>query len=174
MESYLDLNQPVGTDGLYVETLGDRGLSPERILTVEGGLHDETLRWMQADLAAYWSRVTDLIYLQDIELSLSPFDPASAGFQAGTTRFGNLDPVYRALGLEADVHLFPLDGLDLYANGTLQRMTEEVAGLEGQPRRELAQPLPGRPQRAPAPARRPDLEAARLRRRDRRAAHRRG
>ncbi|MBL8616492.1 MAG: TonB-dependent receptor [Deltaproteobacteria bacterium] len=128
MESYLDLNQPVGTDGLYVETRGDRDLGPERILTVEGGVHDETFRWMQADLAAYWSRVTDLIYLQDIELSLSPFDPAAAGFQAGTTRFGNLDPIYRALGLEGDLHLFPLDGLDLYANGTLQRMTEEVGG----------------------------------------------
>lgn len=130
MESYLDLNQPVGTDGVFVSTRGDRGLLPERIFTVEGGLHDESLPWMQADLAAYWNRVTDLIYLQDIVGELSPFDPAEGGFSAGQTQFGNLEPVYSAVGLELDTRFFPTDGLDLYANGTLQRVTESEAALQ--------------------------------------------
>lgn len=124
MESYLDLNQPVGTDGVFVSTRGDRNLLPERIFTVEGGLHDESLPWMQADLAGYWNRVTDLIYLQDIVGELVPFDPTEAGFSAGQTRFGNLAPVYSAVGVELDTRFFPTDGLDLYANATLQRVTE--------------------------------------------------
>ena len=130
MESYLDLNQPVGTDGVFVSTRGDRNLLPERIFTVEGGLHDESLPWMQADVAAYWNRVTDLIYLQDIEAALVPFDPVEAGFSAGQTSFGNLDPVYSAVGLELDTRFFPTDGLDLYANATLQRVTEAQDNVE--------------------------------------------
>ncbi len=121
MESYLDLDQQVEADALFVRTLGNRNLDPERIFTVEAGVHDESTDVHRVDLALYYNRVTDLIFVQDIVPSTNPYDPEANGFAIGSTTFGNLAPVYDGFGAELDTRFFPVDGLDLYANASVQR-----------------------------------------------------
>lgn len=134
MESYLDLAQPTDADGIYVRTLGDTTLSPERILTGEIGLHDESTGFHMADAAVYVNRVTDLIYLTDVEGEVAFYNPDLDGFSAGSTGFTNLAPVYTAYGAELDARVFPLDGLDLYANLALEKVQEDDEGVVVQDR----------------------------------------
>lgn len=118
MESYLDLFQPVnGQDGVTVRTLGDRTLVPERVLTVEAGIHDESSDFHAADLTVYANQVSDLINLTDVDpAGVTDLVPDKEAFAAGTTSFTNLEEDYRGVGIEADTRLYPVDGLDLYAN----------------------------------------------------------
>ena len=128
MESYLELEQPTDADGLYVDTLGNTELAPERILTGEVGVHDASSRFHEADAAAYFNRVTELIYVTDLTPQVTPYDPEDDGFAAGSTGFVNLPPVYTALGFELEGRFFPVVGLDLYANGAVERITETTDG----------------------------------------------
>jgi outer membrane cobalamin receptor len=127
MESYTDLNQPTSSDGAFIRTKGDVNIVPERVFTTELGVHDESTSFHRADVAAYVNRVSDLIYVTDVEAPTAEdtfYSAAERGFAAGTTRFGNLSPLYLSYGVEAEAQVFPVDGLDLFANVTLQRTTE--------------------------------------------------
>ena len=127
MESYLDLDQPVA-DGAFVRTLGDRELVPERTVTGELGVHDESSRYHRADVVAYVNRVSNLIYVQDITPVPPAFDAGKNGFAAGATTFGNLTPLYTGVGAEVDTRFFPADGFDISANLNVQRIYEDTAG----------------------------------------------
>lgn len=129
MESYLDLQQPTEADGIFVDTLGNRELLPERILTGEIGLHDASSRLFEGDLALYVNRVTDLIYVGDLVRTITPFDPEANGFSAGSTTFTNLAPSYTAMGGELEGRIFPSDGLDVYANAAVERILESDGGV---------------------------------------------
>lgn len=129
MESYLDLQQPTEADGIYVDTLGNKELAPERILTAEVGLHDASSRRFEGDAAFYVNRVTDLIYVTDLSPEISSFNPENNGFSAGSTGFVNLPPTYTAMGGELEGRVFPIDGLDLYANGAVERVLESEEGV---------------------------------------------
>lgn len=129
VESYIDLAQATDADGVYIQTDGNPDLAPERILTGEVGVHDASTAFHEADLAAYVSRVTDLIYVTDVALGVSPYSPEENGYAAGTTAFTNLPQTWLAWGVEAEGRLFPVDGLDLYANGAFERVTENDAGV---------------------------------------------
>ncbi len=129
MESYLDLQQPTEADGIYVDTLGNKELAPERILTAEVGLHDASSRRFEGDAAFYVNRVTDLIYVTDLSPEISSFNPENNGFSAGSTGFVNLPPTYTAMGGELEGRVFPIDGLDLYANGAVERILESEEGV---------------------------------------------
>jgi iron complex outermembrane receptor protein len=131
MESFTDLNQPTSADGVFIRTKGDsEGIVPERVFTTELGIHDESTAYHRADVAAYVNRVSDLIYVQDVvppEADDLFYSPDERGFAGGTTSFGNLSPLYLSYGVEAEAQVFPVDGLDLFANVTLQR-TQETDG----------------------------------------------
>jgi iron complex outermembrane receptor protein len=128
IETYTDLNQNTSADGIYVRTLGDTSLLPERILTGEVGLHDESTTYHMADVAAYVNRVTNLIGFTDVAPELHFYDPDANGYDAGTTGFVNLKPTYLAVGGEADARVFPFDGVDLYANVAVERILEQEDG----------------------------------------------
>lgn len=123
IESYMDFNLPTSADGAYIRDLGNLTLRPERITTVELGLHDESTLFHSADLVLYYNRVENLIFLDDVTPSLTPYNPENKGFQAGTTGWINQDERYDGLGLEADLELYPVDGLDVFANLRLGRIT---------------------------------------------------
>ena len=107
---------------------GAPGLDPERIVTVELGAHDQSSPWHAADVTVFWNRVTHLIGLDDVTATLGPYDPATNGFQAGTTGWINRDEIYDAFGGEAEIEVFPVDGLDAFANLSLQRIFERADG----------------------------------------------
>lgn len=147
VESYMDFNLGTSADGFFIRDVGgridsdgnvlgprDEGLDPERIVTVELGAHDESSNFHVADVALYWNRVTDLIGLQDVTPSLSPYDPDSRGFLAGTTGWVNLSDLrYDAFGGEIDLRFFPVNGLDLIANASIQRILERAEGQDPVP-----------------------------------------
>jgi len=131
MESYLDLYQPVsGASGVAVHTLGDdTTLLPERVLTIEAGLHDESSDIHSADVTVYTNKVTNLIGLTDVEpVDSRVFSSEHEAFVAGTTSFYNEALVYRGVGVEADARLFPVNGLDLYTNVAVGRILQDDAG----------------------------------------------
>ncbi|HMV67509.1 MAG TPA: TonB-dependent receptor, partial [Myxococcota bacterium] len=131
VESYMDFALDTSVPGYYLRDYGGEtnpaspGLSPERIVNVELGVHDTSSRYHRADAAVYWNRVTDLIGLADVTPSLAPFDPARNGWEAGTTGWVNqTDLTYDAIGGEAEVVVFPVDGLDVFGNVALERVLE--------------------------------------------------
>jgi iron complex outermembrane receptor protein len=118
-ENYLSQPIPTDVEAVAVLTRGNLDLGPERILSAEVGyLNQPVNNRYELEAAAYVNRVTDLIQLS----SASPWtDPATAydprGFYyAGTTHFENLADAYTALGGELGGRVYPLDGLDAYAN----------------------------------------------------------
>ncbi len=136
VESYMDFALDTSADGFYIRDLGgavrtpgEQQLSPERIVTLEVGAHDESSVWYTGDVAVYWNRVTDLIGLADVTPSIGPYDPANNGFQAGTTGWENLTGIrYDAIGGELDLRFFPANGLDVFTNLSLQRILETSDG----------------------------------------------
>ncbi len=124
MESYLELYQPVsGADAVNVLTLGNTALAPERLLSVEAGVHDESTTRHAADLTVYANQVKGLMGLSDVDPGgRSELLPDQTSFTAGTTNFINESELYRGYGLEGDLRLFPVTGLDLYANLSLGRV----------------------------------------------------
>ena len=125
MESYLDFYQPADVDGVNVHIVGNENLLPERIFTAEVGIHDESSAYHRADVALYMNRISDIIFVTSVVPEINAYNPDVNAFVAGTTAFDNLSPVSTAYGVELDGRLFPIDGLDLFANLALQRVREE-------------------------------------------------
>jgi outer membrane receptor for ferrienterochelin and colicin len=133
VESYVNLNQPSSVDGVYVRTLGDTTLLPERVLTGEVGVHDESTAYHQADATVFVNRVQELIVLRDMEPEVAPYDPEAGGFAAGNTGFRNDDASFLGYGVELDGRVFPVDGVDVYANLALTRIQRTSEDADGQP-----------------------------------------
>ena len=129
MESYSDLAQPGPVDGVYIDTQGSEELLPERISTVEVGVHDESTNFHRADVAAYYNHVSDLIFVTGLDAQTNFYDSEDNGFDVGTVYFTNLTARYDAWGVEAEGHTFPVDGVDIYANVDVQRIIEKDGGV---------------------------------------------
>lgn len=130
LESYLDLELPVASDATYVRVYGDTALDPERIATAELGVHDESTAWHTADATIYVNRVTKLIGLGSIEPVVVPFDEDESAWLIGIDSFQNLGAAYLGYGAELDLRLFPVDGLDVYANLDLQQIRDDAGELD--------------------------------------------
>lgn len=125
LESYMDfdLNNPAA-DGVYIRDLGDsQTLSPERITTVELGVHDESTYFHTADAVVYMNQVHSLIELDAINKEVNVFQEGPNGIEFGQTGWVNIDDTYTGLGAEAELELYPTDGLDVHTNAALQRTT---------------------------------------------------
>lgn len=131
IESYMDfaLNNPAA-DGVYIrdvggsDVIGTTPLQPERIQTFEVGVHDESSYLHTADVVVYMNRVRNLIGLDALTSEAGAYDPQQNGFLAGQTGWINLVETYTGTGVEADLELYPTDGLDLVANVNLAHVTE--------------------------------------------------
>ena len=62
---------------------------------------------------------------------IAPFDEEDGRFLVGTDRFVNLDTVYTGYGAELDTRVFPVDGLDLYANLDVQQVRDDAGAIDG-------------------------------------------
>lgn len=129
IESYMGFALPTPVDGLYIEDYGNQDLAPERIGTLELGIHDESTDYHVADAVVYVARVTDLIGLDDVTTGIYPFDPEESGIKVGETGWINETAVSTAYGAEGEIEVFPADGVDLFGNVAL-RQTRETDGDE--------------------------------------------
>ncbi|TNE91059.1 MAG: TonB-dependent receptor [Deltaproteobacteria bacterium] len=127
-ESYVDFRLPTGVDGVYIQDTGSVDLAPERTVTAEIGFHDESTLYHTADVAVYYNRVTNFIFLRSVTPEAAFYVEDEIGYIAGSSGFENTSPVVNVMGLEAEAELFPTDGLDIYANATLTRLVENDGG----------------------------------------------
>jgi iron complex outermembrane recepter protein len=127
IESYMDfnLNNPAA-DGVFIRDVGNRNLVPERITTVEVGIHDESTYYHTADAVLYMNQVSELIFLQDVDRDVYFYDPNANGYQIGTTGWENRDETYTGLGAEAELELYPTDGLDVFGNLNIMGVSEKL------------------------------------------------
>jgi outer membrane cobalamin receptor len=124
VESYMDFRIPTGVNGVFLRDFGDQGLRPERVLTGEIGLHDESSDIHTADVAVFVNRLDGLIGLAPVTPVALPYDPVGGGWAAGSTGWVNTAPVYLGYGVEAEGELFPTDGVDLYGSVALTHYSE--------------------------------------------------
>lgn len=124
VESYLGFDTPTSLDAAYIAGAPNRKLLPERIVTLELGAHDESTPYHRVDVVGYYNRVTNLIATADIASTVLPYDPRSDGYPIGVNTFQNLDPVHHGYGSEAELELYPADGVDLFANGSVNRVVQ--------------------------------------------------
>jgi iron complex outermembrane receptor protein len=133
LESYLSLPNPTPLAGAFVDARGSEvagiDLSPESILSAEVGYRNADSELFDVEVSAYYNRVQDLIVLSDIDRfelhdfvgGPAEYDEGVAGFPVGTITFANESATYDVIGGEIGTRLYPVRGLDVYANYALNR-----------------------------------------------------
>jgi iron complex outermembrane receptor protein len=141
LESYLGIpvQLPISggalvTQGLPADHPGFR-LHPEQILTTEVGYLNSQSDYFTLDTAAFFNHVENLIELSPIQ-AVSIGDLASPSTPTGPSPSTGLYPIflngfqnqcqrYNVVGAELGARAFPFEGLDLYGNYTLMRVTQD-------------------------------------------------
>ncbi len=134
LESYIATPIPTTTDAVVVRNAGNLNLLPERVLATEVGWRSEpaSSRY-QLEGAAYFNRISSLIQLSELQpwpAGMSNYDPAAGVWYAGDTTYINAGEDYDALGFELGGKVFPAEGLDLYGNGTVEKIDQGGTSIE--------------------------------------------
>ena len=134
LESYLQLPLATPIAGAQVvslgsepsaELLGTRRLTPERILSAELGYRNADSDYFDFGVSAYYNRVTDLVLLGQVRPfnlgdqttnGLAGYDIGTSRFTLGTIGFQNDPTEYDVIGGELETRIYPVRGLDVYAN----------------------------------------------------------
>lgn len=98
-------------------------LKPERVLSAEVGYVNQEADWLSLNTAAYYNRVTDLVVL-DVAPPVTPtdrignplFDSRTGRYTVALTSFTNQCAEFNVFGGEVGARVFPVTGLDLFAN----------------------------------------------------------
>ena len=84
--------------------------------------------WHDLDIALYFNHLSDLITLRDVELSINGYSNQGRGYAIGDTGFDNADStIFYGMGGELDDSIYPVDGLDLFTNISVQNILEQNA-----------------------------------------------
>jgi iron complex outermembrane receptor protein len=133
LESYLDLRTQTPIAGVAADGVGSviqqarRGaapLRPEEIISAEVGYRYAESDYFDVDVSAYYNHVKDLVILDDLTpYSLADFASGSSTFDDETATFGvgalgyvNDPTVFHVVGGEVAARIYPVTGLDVYAN----------------------------------------------------------
>jgi iron complex outermembrane receptor protein len=141
LESYLRLpiQLPVTGVGQFSEGVrrDDPGfiVNAERMVSAELGYLNQESDIVTFDASLYYNRVTNLIQLAgNRPLTVADFpgagrqDQATGLYPVGFGGWENQCQAYNLYGGEAGVRTFPIEGLDLYANYTLNRQSQDDSG----------------------------------------------
>lgn len=138
LESYLQLPIQLPVTGAAHVSEGVRSEDPgfklnaERIISAELGYLNQESEFFVLDTAVYYNRVSNLIQLAD-NRPITVGDISSAGGQNPETGlypvalggWDNQCQAYNVYGGEAGVRTFPSEGLDVYANYTLNLLQQD-------------------------------------------------
>jgi iron complex outermembrane receptor protein len=132
LESYLRLPVQLPVAGTASNIDGVRRddpsfiVQPERILSAELGYLNQDSEYFTAEAAAYFNRVSSLIQLSSNRpITVADFpvagvqDQATGFYPAGFGGWENQCQAYNVFGGELGMHTFPVEGLDVYGNYTL-------------------------------------------------------
>jgi iron complex outermembrane receptor protein len=118
---------PQGSVSSIVDTLRNGRIQPEGILTAELGYLNQMSEYFSVDVAAYYNRITDLVTLapptfltpsQRLE-GLGNFDALTGRFPVQYSAQVNQCVDYNVVGGELGARVFPVTGLDIFANYAL-------------------------------------------------------
>ena len=141
LESYLALPVQLPVTGTAQIAEGVRREDPgfilnaERIVNAEIGYLNQETDYFIVDLTAFYNRVSSLVQLANNRpIAVGDFasagvqDPSTGFFPVGLGGFENQCQAYNVYGGEAGVRTFPVEGLDLYANYTLNLEQQDNSG----------------------------------------------
>jgi len=146
LESYTDLPFQLSLPGVQVisatkrEDIPNFILQPEQITSAEVGYLNQQNELFEFELTAYYNRVTNLIELSAVRnetlaakaAGLGGFDPSTGQYTAGFGGWDNSGDVYNVFGGELSGRLYPVDGLDIFANYALN-LTNQQHLIPGTP-----------------------------------------
>ncbi len=133
VESYFQFRTPTAP-ALFVETRGiantNSSINPERMLSLELGYQNTESPIFKGEANAYYNRITDLISADPggvyragstfiADPSYQGLAPADNAFALNVGRQVNLDDKYDVFGGELIGTLYPMEGVDVYANYAL-------------------------------------------------------
>lgn len=141
LESYLSLPIQLPVTGAAQISEGVRTEDPafklnaERIFSAELGYLNQDSDVFVVDTAIYYNRVSNLIQLAsnrpitvgDID-SAGTQNPETGQYPVGLGGWDNQCQAYNVYGGEAGVRTFPLEGFDLYANYTFNKLVQDNSG----------------------------------------------
>jgi len=138
LESYLRLPIQLPVTGAAQISEGVRREDPsfivnaERVLSAELGYLNQESEYFVFDATAYYNRVSSLIQLSpNRPVTVGDFgsaggqDPQTGLYAVGLGGWENQCQAYNVYGGEAGVRTFPLEGLDLYVNYTLNSIQQD-------------------------------------------------
>ncbi|MBK8010183.1 MAG: TonB-dependent receptor [Deltaproteobacteria bacterium] len=142
LESYVNVGAnleipgatPAVTGTTQGAELGGNNLNPESILSVELSYANFASSSFDFEVVGYYNHVTDLAPIPSPDPSENPtvadiasgataeFDPFLGVFSQGFAPYRNQDTAYHALGTELSTRIYPIQGLDVYANYALEKI----------------------------------------------------
>jgi outer membrane receptor protein involved in Fe transport len=139
LESYLNLPTQLPAAGASLSAQEEKPydptfkVQPEQIFTTEVGYLNQDSDYFVLDTAFYFNHVRDLIELapitpvsvSNIEQGLTNFVPGAGSYPIFLGGFDNQCQSYNVYGGEVGVRVFPVEGLDLYANSTVEKVQED-------------------------------------------------
>jgi hypothetical protein len=141
LESYLELPVQLPVTGTAQVTEGMRREDPafrlnaERTLSAELGYLNQESDAFVLDTTVYYDRVSSLIQIaSNRPIAVGDFnsagvqDPSTALYPVGLGGWENQCQAYNVYGGEAGVRTFPIEGLDIYANYTLNLQQQDNSG----------------------------------------------
>lgn len=128
-ESYLDYTYRSSIRGTSGQALGNDDLDPERMISAEIGYQNQATDYLALEVNAYYNFVTNEMQLARVEpYTLADGASGSGGFVEddavfllGASRFENQPSPFRQMGGEVGLRVFPVSGLDIYANYAYNR-----------------------------------------------------
>ncbi|MCB9653557.1 MAG: TonB-dependent receptor [Deltaproteobacteria bacterium] len=142
LESYVNVGAnleipgatPAVTGTTQGAELGGNELNPESILSVELSYANFASSSFDFEVVGYYNHVTDLAPIPSPDPSENPtvadiasgataeFDPFLGVYSQGFAPYRNQDTAYHAVGTELSTRVYPVPGLDLYANYALEKI----------------------------------------------------
>jgi len=141
LESYLGLPIQLPITGATQISEGVRREDPsfvlgaERMLSAELGYLNQESEYFVFDATAFYNRVSSLIQLSaNRPVTIGDFgaaggqDPQTGLYPVGLGGWENQCQAYNVFGGEAGIRTFPVEGLDLYVNYTLNSAQQDNSG----------------------------------------------
>jgi len=134
LEGYMQLGVQSTTGSVQALNDSQRAeqLEPERVLNAELGYINQDIDWLALDTALYYNRVTDLVVLAPNEfvtpsdrLADPLYDQNTGRYIAAFSRFTNQCAAFNVFGGELGARVFPVTGLDIFANYALNKVSAD-------------------------------------------------
>jgi iron complex outermembrane receptor protein len=140
VESYAEVPNETPLRGVTTFGVGNPTLNPERLFSVELGYMNQMTEYFSLELNGYYNFVIDQILLTQNrafrlwdfrnDSGLAQYHPEFQAYPLGQLEFANEAEQFQQIGGEFGVRVFPVQGLDVYANYAIHE-TSHVGGPRG-------------------------------------------